>query len=268
MIYDLENDYKYELSNDNIQEYPQTWDDVLNSKCYVINLERNPERWNTAKIKIKDAGFTNFTRFTAVDGKDANELKDNWELFRNPKFADWDKEFIQYPGKQGCFLSHFKIWKEMLENKTQYAVILEDDVIFHHDWNQIAPVYFNNTPKDFDILYFGSQFEFNSKYHVDKGPVFCTHAMMVSLNGAKKMYEMFLNKAGGVYTIDCMIIDMMKYKLHFKDKNGKEYPFKWYVWNARDFFPSNLVHMPKGWTKRNCGLVFQDESYGSEVRPW
>lgn len=266
MIYDLENDYKYEHFEQT--ECPSTWEDVLNCPCYVINLDRNPERWNTAKIKIKDAGFTNFKRFTAVDGKNPDELKYNWNLLNNPEFAEWDKEFIQYPGKQGCFLSHFNIWKEMIENNIPYSVILEDDVIFHPEWNKLAPIYFGNTPKDFDTLYFGSQFEFNSKYHVDKGPVFCTHAMLITLNSAKKMYEMFLNKKGGVYTIDCMIIDMMKYKLYFKEKNGKEFPFNWYVWNGRDFFPSNVVHMPKGWTKRNCGLVYQDESYGSEVRPW
>ena len=266
MQYNLEKDYQYDKF-DNLQ-VPTEWKDVLSGPCYVINLERNPERWETAQHKIHAAGFQNFKRFQAVDAKDPQQLKEAWELFGNPPFAKWDQEFIDYPGKQGCFLSHFKIWKEMIENKIPWAVILEDDVLFHPQWKELAPGYFENTPKNFDVLYFGSQFEFNSQFHVDRGPVFCTHAMLVTYNGAKKLYDMCLQKTGGVYTIDCMIIDMMKYKMHFKDGNGKEFPFSWYVWNGRSFFPTDMVNMPKGWTKRNCGLVFQDESYVSEVRPW
>lgn len=265
MRYNIEKDYHY--SSFETLSGPQSWQDVLSGPCYVINLDRNPERWETAQHKIRDAGFQNFKRYRAVDAKDPQQLKEAWDLFGNPSFAEWDQEFIQYPGKQGCFLSHFKIWKEMIDNKTPWITVFEDDVMFHPKWKELAPIYFENTPKDLDLLYFGSQFEFESNYHIDCGPVFCTHAMLVTYNGAKKLYEMCLEKTGGVYTIDCMMIDMMKFKLHFKNNNN-EYPFKWNVWNGHSFFPTHMVNMPKGWTKRNCGLVFQDESYGSEVRPW
>jgi len=261
-------DYTYTKDFTNDTNIPIKWDDILNGPCYVINLNRNTDRWDTAKIKVKAAGFKNITRIEGVDGKNEEQLIENWKIFGNPKFARWDEEFVKYPGKQGCFLSHMKIWKEIIDNKIPWAVIFEDDVIFHDLWDTLAPAYYNNTPKDFDVLYFGSQFEFNSKYSIDKGPVFCTHSMLVSYEGAKKMYEMCLNKTDGVYTIDYMLIDMMKYKMYYNPQNNIEFPFNWYVWNGINFFPSKLVHIPKGWSKRNSGLVFQDESYGSEVRPW
>ena len=266
MRYDVEKDYQYTSFEPMMT--PQLWEDIVNGPCYVINLDRNPKRWETAQEKIKNAGFTNVHRISAVDGKNPLSLQQNWNDYQNPSFAEWDQEFVQYPGKQGCFLSHMKIWKKMIDERIPWVTILEDDVLFHSQWNVLAPKYFELTPKDFDVLYLGAQFEFESSYHIDCGPVFCTHAMIVTYNGAKKLYEMCLNKTGGVYTVDCMIIDMMKFKLHFQHTHSKAFPFTWYVWNGIRFFPTEQINMPKGWTKRNCGLVFQDESYGSEVRPW
>ena len=241
-----------------------SWADILNGTCKVINLNRNPERWDAVQNTLRGAGFTNIERVAAVDAKNSNELQEAWALFGNPKFSDWDQEFVSYPGKQGCFLSHMKIWKQILDEKLPWVTVFEDDVIFHQKWSELAPQYFEITPKHFDVLYLGAQFEFPSKFHVDCGPVFCTHAMIVTYEGAKKLYDMCLECTKGVYTIDCMIIDKMKYQLFSGDKSN---PLHWFVWNGQ-MYPTEQIHMPKGWTKRNSGLVFQDEAFGSEVRPW
>jgi hypothetical protein len=250
-----------------IQVYPEKFEDLLRAPCRVINLDRNPERWDIGEKRIREAGFTNVERVSAVDAKDKTQLEKAWGELGNPRFADWDKEFVSYPGKQGCFLSHFNIWKEVLEKRIPYMVVLEDDVLFHPQWKEVAPEYFKNTPKNYDVLYLGAQIEFTSKFHIDMGPVFCTHAMVITYNGVKKLWEMLLKHQIGVYTIDCMIIDMMKYKLNHPESQ-KANPFQWYVWNGQKFYPTDLQNMPKGWTKRNGGLVFQDESFGSEVRVW
>lgn len=235
-----------------------SWEDVLNGPCYIINLDRNPERWSDVQEKIKKAGYTNVHRWTAVDGKNPSQLKDAWNQVGNPSFSLNDQEFVQYPGKQGCFLSHVLLWKKMIDEQIPWITVFEDDVLFHPEWTTLAPQYFEQTPTNFDVLYLGAQFEFHSKYHIDKGPVFCTHAMMVSLEGAKKLYR-YCTQAPNVYTVDCMIIDWMKRPLKLA--------LQWYVWNGM-FFPTDMAKMDKGWTKRNGGLVFQDERYGSEVRPW
>jgi hypothetical protein len=246
-----------------------SFEDFLKLPCRVINLERNPERWVLCEERLKEAGFTNYQRVVGVDGKNKEQLKEEWEKLNNPKFAEWDKEFVSYPGKQGCFLSHFKIWKEVLEHKIPYIIILEDDVLFHPQWKDLTPAYLEGTPKDFDVVYMGSQIEFNSQYHVDRGPVFCTHAMVLSYAGVEKLYNLLLNNPTGVYTIDCMLIDLMKqYYRKLSMNRDAPLPFHWYVWNGQRFYPTNLRNMPKGWTKRNGGIIFQDESFGSEVRIW
>jgi len=238
--------------------------DLFELPCRVINLERNPERWGVCQVRLQEAGFKHVERVVAVDALNPTMLAQAWEDVGRPPFAEWDKEFISYPGKQGCFLSHVKIWKEMVEKQIDMLVVFEDDVLFHKDWSTLAPQYFANTPKDFDVLYMGAQFEFNSTHHIDRGPVFCTHAMVIRLAGAKRLLQLVLEKPGGVYTIDCMLIDYMKDYYHRVRLNRETpLPFVWYVWNG-----FCRVEMPKGWTKRNCGLVYQDEVFGSEVRPW
>jgi len=224
--------------------------------CFVVNLDRNPERWEVSQKRILEAGFKDVRRVSAVDGKNKEVLENEWKKYGSPKFAAWDKEFVEHPGKQGCFLSHLNIWSKMIEEGIERAVVLEDDVLFHPRWAELYPLYLEKTPKDVEVLYLGSQIEFHSQYHVDKGPVFCTNAMLITLEGAKKLKELVLSRE--VYTVDCMLIDQMK----------KGWDLKWVVWNAQRFYPTEMQHMPKGWTKRNCGLIFQDESFGSEVRIW
>lgn len=223
----------------------------LKAPCKVINLKKNTARWNISKERIQDAGFRNIERFDAID---KNNLEANWKLLNNPVIASQkDPCFYKFPGKQGCFLSHILIWKDIIEKEIPVTTIFEDDVLFHDRWKEIAPVYFKNTPQNYDILYLGSQFEMVSNFHVDRVPVYCLHAYVITYEGAKKLYNMILKNDIGVYTIDCMLLDFMK--------NNS---FKWSVWNGYKFFPSKEKMSPQ-WAIRNHGLVYQDEVFGSDI---
>jgi GR25 family glycosyltransferase involved in LPS biosynthesis len=144
------------------------------------------------------------------------------------------------------------IWKEMIDNNIPYMTIFEDDILFHHLWDTLAPSYFKKTPTDYDILYIGSQIQGESKYHIDQVPVYCTHAYIITLEGAKKLYDLIINEPNGMYTIDGMLIDLMHAKR-----------FKWYIWNG-SFYPPEKK-MAEGWNIRNNGLVYQDENFGTDI---
>lgn len=226
--------------------------DLLNQQCSIINLEKKTERWLTVVNRIKDAGFTSIHRFDAIG---SNRLQQGWAILNNPSFAHNKDVFFQHVlGKQGCFLSHMLLWKEIIEKQIPFMTIFEDDILFHELWNTIAPMYFDMTPKDFDILYLGSQFEKASKYHIDRVPVYCLHAYVISLKGATKLYNMILNNPEGVYTIDGILLEFM-----YKDA------FNWYVWNGSTFYPSNIKMQNHRWVVRNNGLVFQDETFGTDI---
>jgi GR25 family glycosyltransferase involved in LPS biosynthesis len=225
--------------------------DFLNAPCKLINLTKNTARFTISKERIQEAGFTNIERFNAID---IHHLDENWKLLNNPVIASQkDPCFYKFPGKQGCFLSHILIWKDIIEKQTPITTIFEDDILFHDKWKEIAPVYFKNTPHTYDILYLGSQFEAPSNFHIDRVPVYCLHAYVITYEGAKKLYNLVLNNELGVYTIDCMLLDFMK-----KDA------FNWVVWNGYKFFPPKQ-QMSQQWAIRNHGLVYQDEIFGSDI---
>lgn len=236
-------------------------EELYDSHCFIVNLDRCPERYEYSYDNIKKAGFNNIERISAVDAK-KDDLKKEWEKHGSPKFDPGDTEFDVYTGKQGCMLSHLNLWKHIIENNIKIATVFEDDVRFHKDWEKLAPAYFKITPGEFDLLYLGGQIDFMMDGHVIMSPTFCTHAYTITLDGAKKLYKLLTECPKGVRTIDCMLLDLMKEVLQNKLQN-----FRWYVWNGT-YFPDPFATADPDWAKRNTGLVFQDPKFESDVRIW
>lgn len=235
--------------------------DILNAPVFVLNMARSVERWETVRPRIYAAGFQPATvqRFPAVDAANPVELHDAWlELF--PTKPTWnlqkDPEFATYPGKQGCFLSHVKLWKHMIHHRIPVATVFEDDILFHPEWDTLAPTYFSQTPDDWDMIYLGCQMDFKSPYHIDIGPAYCTHAMVLTLNAATALYRLVSQPETHLYTIDNLFHDLQA---------SRRFPIHYYIWNAQSF-PCAAAHMPRGWDRRNHGLVFQDENMGSYIK--
>ena len=248
--------------------WPDTWDAFKALPCVVVSLTRKPERWAQAEPLIRARGFEKATRWDAVDAaqEDALAAADarHGTLPKDPS----DGEFHAFKGKQGCLYSHLDIWKHAIESNDpawDAFVVFEDDVVFHPQFDTLAPTYYASTPKSkTNLVYLGAQLDAPSAFHVDRVPVFCTHAYAMTRDGARKAYEFVTKHPRGLYTIDCMLIDA--YKAHCSPSR-KPTPLEWVVWNGT-FYPTPTALMDKGWTKRNGGLVFQDEAFGSDVRPW
>ncbi len=240
--------------------------DLYNIPCFIVNLKRCQERFKYALKNISEAGFKNIKRFEAVDAKDSHTLLETWKQLNYPKFDSRDDEFVTYPGKQGCFLSHMLLWKKLQSDEYkdhEYFVIFEDDVFFHCRWKELSPQLWEYSPKDFDLLYLGSQIEYPMEGgDIYPAPVFCTHAYIIKRSSISKIYDLIINDPKGVSTIDCMLINHMWDKL-----SGKPEKFRWYVWSS-ERFPDPVAKENKDWAKRNSGFVFQDYKFESDVRQW
>ncbi len=239
-----------------------TWDEVLQGPCWILNMDKCIDRWNVAQERVKKVGYVDIGRFRGLDAE-TDDLESAWRTHGNPKFDPTDTEFTIYKGKQACALGHYAMWKRIVDEKIPFVTVFEDDVEFHQSFVSLAPQYFAHTPKDFDIMYLGSQIEAYTMDHICCAPVFCTHAYMITYEGAKKLYSYCLEHMQGTRTIDCMLIDLQKQVL--MQRNGGD--FKWYVWNA-NMFPDSARSKRRDWAKRNQGLVFQDADLGTYVRPW
>jgi GR25 family glycosyltransferase involved in LPS biosynthesis len=146
----------------------------------------------------------------------------------------------------------------MTNEEIDKAVVFEDDVFFHKDWKQLAPLYMSATPQDYDILYLGSQMEMRCDAKICRVPVYCTHAYIITREGARKLYDTITKGfPRGMSAIDSLLIETM-YKL--------PHTFNWLVWNGMMYHDARAVAHPE-WAKRNCGLVFQDPAFGTDVKP-
>jgi len=238
-----------------------SWKEILHMPTFIINMDECVDRMTLTENRVREVGYIDIHRMPAIDARTC-DLTAEWAVYGSPPFDPRDTEFVQYPGKQCCHLSWLKMLTHIIDNEIPFATIFEDDVMFHKDFAALAPSFYEATPKNFDYLYLGCQLDSPGAYmEITDAPAFCTHALFFTLTGAKTLKKFLLNFPAGISTIDCMI------HMTVSNMPKKDLPFKYYVWNAiRIHDPARI--MPKDWTKRNTGLVFQDYNLGTFVRPW
>ena len=111
-----------------------------NTKCFIIHLKRADKRKSFVDDIIKNVPIDSEI-INAVDGKilskkDIDNILSHKEIY-NPKYP-----FKINSGEIGCFLSHRKAWKKIVEQKLDAGLILEDDI-------RISPLTFNKSSKLF-----------------------------------------------------------------------------------------------------------------------
>jgi GR25 family glycosyltransferase involved in LPS biosynthesis len=163
----------------------------------VVNLERRPDRKEQTVAKFKEQNIAEYKFIEAVDGQNLDVGADIIELFKGNDFGS-RKGFI------GCALSHYNLWKKLLESPDEYYFIMEDDVQMGPDFSEkLKSIYYSN----YDILFFGySMFSsVREKIGVDgeftvgrlsmNQYVGGTFAYSINRTGAKKMID-YIEKNG------------------------------------------------------------------------
>ena len=102
-------------------------------KTYIINLERSGER---RKHILQEAERCNL-EYELIKAVDGNKLSDS----DYEKFCDMD-EVRKYPGwlnsgAIGCSLSHYNVYKKIIEDNVEMALVLEDDIILRDDLSEM-----------------------------------------------------------------------------------------------------------------------------------
>lgn len=100
-------------------------------KAYVINVERNIDRFHRVHSDFKRI-FPNID-IERVDAIDKNSLTEDFlnkiGVTPSPKWLEpWGSRTFT-KGDIACALSHTKAWEKILIDKTEVALLLEDDVI-------------------------------------------------------------------------------------------------------------------------------------------
>ncbi len=97
-------------------------------KTFIVNLKKSFERRQKMEAQLDVLGLS-AEFIEAIDGR----LMPEDEL----KTVTADVNYAFLPGEIGCALSHQKIYKRMINENIDHALILEDDVILGNDFKNV-----------------------------------------------------------------------------------------------------------------------------------
>lgn len=92
-------------------------------KIFVINLKDKEHRFH----KFEEIGDDRLERFEAVDSRRNHLICEDYGLKLRPVGLTNELYFSQSFGAIGCYLSHYLLWKKMIDEDIQLALFLEDD---------------------------------------------------------------------------------------------------------------------------------------------
>ena len=112
------------------------------------------------------------------------------------------------------YKSHTNLWKHIWDNRLQYAVVFEDDVIIPENFLVELEGILENTPESWDILFFGilrmmAKKTANPDFHRilnKKGYNNGLHCYFVNLTSTGKLLEL-ITRVGAINQIDILLRD-------------------------------------------------------------
>jgi len=125
---------------------------VMIQKAYVISMDTSDEKLQEYIERLKEGGIN--CDVVIVPGVDARTFKE-YEWHPHDSWAmDSDNKWWNQPvtvGEMGCGLAHLNAWKKVVADKTELAVILEEDFFFKEkiDYSIIPD------PSTWHMLYLG-----------------------------------------------------------------------------------------------------------------
>lgn len=258
-------------------------------KIYLINLKRSTERRNFMEQQLRKLGL-DYEYFEAVEGNALSQvdLEAECDLATSEK-----KGILRSLGFVGCALSHQRIYKKMVAENIEKALILEDDIVLSEDLRYMLPLLENQLkPNEALLLYFvPGEFckistqntapiykKYQFAYPVNTS-IFSTGAYMISLEVATKMaqittpiryfadeWDAFMKK-GGFSSIRCVqpfpiLPSFARSDIGYTDGvNRKIIQFRDWIEDNNIFPFSWLLRLKRRWQwkKRQNVTVFTDD---------
>lgn len=182
--------------------------------CFVISCENDKERREITEKRLREQNI-NFEFFDASDGYVLPK-----EVF------EAENIFHDHPGARGVALSHKRIWKKMIEEDINQALIFEDDVIFHEHFTYFANHLYSMTPQN-SVMFLGyCCFQLMENGHRISKPIICEH-FPLALHAyimTKEAAQWFLDNFGEMKEN----VDLHMRNLYYTKE--KERAWKSYVW--------------------------------------
>jgi len=273
-------------------------EEILKAPAFVIHMDipESKDRKPFFMNSLTNAGFTDIRVSDGVDVRTDELLKNALVEY---KLAHIGENYLTR-GQIGCHFAHMKVLQTIVDKNIPIASIFEDDVFFHPQWKTLSKEYYDKTPKDYDVVWMGSQCDSKDKDlpEIVSIPSFCTHAYIVTNKGAQIILSLFRDVSNDPEHIcynmflDCVLINHMDLIQKFKKKQESEYnrqleeinkkpvwlklgmknklnvnesfpnSFVWYNWNGRKY---PCEESENSVSHRNDGLAFQSDTFTSLI---
>ena len=186
-------------------------------KIKVINLKRRADRLEKI-TKLLDGESLQYDIYEAVDGKSLTYTPEIDKLFKN-------NDFHSRRGFIGCALSHYYLWKELVNSNDPYYIIIEDDAKFCSNFKNKLEKIKDKLPSN-DIIFLGylkskeDTEKYKSKYNTESDDMLIdklstslyiggTHCYSITKEGASGLID-FIEMYGIRHGIDYLITKVQK----------------------------------------------------------
>lgn len=148
-------------------------------KIFCINLDSRKDRWDESKQEFEKYNLK-VERIPAISGKSMNL-----------EFPDEIRE-----GAVGCSLSQLFALKLAKQYELNNFLLLEDDIQFSSDLNDVFPEIIKQVPSDWDMLYLGGQhFHGMNLEKINENVFKCEYTLAAhSVAFNKTVFDRFINK--------------------------------------------------------------------------
>ncbi|MBO9489221.1 glycosyltransferase family 25 protein [Endozoicomonas sp. G2_1] len=165
---------------------------TVNYKTFLINLDKSTDRLAYSEKRLTEHNIA-FERVAAVYGADLSRQELTQAYSDQLPNAYYKKLNI---GEIGCYLSHRKVWQKIVDDKLDFAVVLEDDFNIVDDFSAMLAAV-SSAPITWDYIKLAEHDRPRKSLHTidinnhklityDKIPA-RTCAQVVSYEGAKKL---------------------------------------------------------------------------------
>ena len=242
---------------------PVSFKELQEGEAYMIALERTPFRHELSLSKLRDVGFKNVKLSKAIDG--FNDDLEPWIKILGLQGKLPDNLYLR-KGNLACTLSHIRLWHKIVLDDMPYMLIFEDDVLPHPDLEKLGPLWWDETPRDLDMILLGNQTNpedpriWQEGLRILKSPSFCLHAYIVTNAGAHRLLQL-IKEAPEIMMNDQQTCKWMnEEKLSYTCWNAAWLPEKGYeVANTfAGVAPLMTTHNAIRVKRRDTGLFYQN----------
>ena len=168
-------------------------------QIYLINLDRRPDRLERFMNSLDNSDMKDMKvlRMNAVDGSEIDITRvplsetAKGELKQIETTGFRSKHYQLTRGAIGCYLSHVKVWKDVVEKGHKNALIFEDDVTLPENMYERMMNSMRGVPDDWDVLLFGFHCKDckNMKNYRKVDRFILLHCYAISYSGIVKMLK-------------------------------------------------------------------------------